>query len=106
MDGTFLGKIENVWFGDWDGNIGFHFTLKSTGGSVCDTWSFPSINHNECCQWTEIDRINSLGQIVMRVNKLLASAKRSNLDDLKDTPIEVLFEKRTLKSWRILEEVI
>lgn len=106
MDGTFLGKIESVRFGSWDEKIGFHFTLRSTGGNVCDSWGCTSLEYTKYCNWTEADRINILGQAVMRVNALLVKAKKNNLDQLKDVPIEVTFEGNMLKSWRILEEVI
>jgi hypothetical protein len=40
------------------------------------------------------------------VSKLLKEAKVDSVDKLKGKPVEVTFEGNTLKSWRILTEVL
>ena len=40
------------------------------------------------------------------VSKYLKEAKVSSVDKLKGIPVEVTFENNTIKSWRILTEVL
>jgi hypothetical protein len=44
--------------------------------------------------------------MVKKVNKLLKDAKVTSIDQLKGKPIEIINEGLTLKSWRILTEVL
>jgi hypothetical protein len=43
---------------------------------------------------------------VGRISNLLAQARVKNLNELKDIPVEAIFDGTTLESWRILTEVI
>lgn len=106
-----IGKIQSVSFGRGgyqDAMIGISFTLGSEKQSwaTCDFWGYWSMNPNPSCKWTKQDQIKSLGETVLRINKLLSDANVSDINKLKGIPIEVGFESNTLKSWRILTEVI
>lgn len=106
-----IGKIEKIFFGEGgyqDACIGVTFDLGSEKESwgVGDFWGAWAIARSEYSKWTEEDRIKSLGEMVMRVNKLMQDAKVHRLDDLKGKPIEVTFEGNMLKEWRILTEAI
>jgi hypothetical protein len=106
---TEIGKINSISFGHGgyqDAMIGVTFDLGGKAWGVGDFWGTWSMKRSESCQWTEADRIKILGETVMKLNKLLEEAKVSDLKDLKDVPVEVSFENNTLKSWRILTEVI
>lgn len=111
MNGIRIGKIKAIRFGHGgyqDAMIGVSFTLESERDSwgVGDFWGNWSMKRTENCQWTDADRTQSLGEMVMRVNALLSDAKVHNLTDLVGIPVEVTFERNTLKSWRILTEAI
>lgn len=104
-----LGKIQNVKFGFGgyqDAMIGISFTLEGSGWGVCDFWGQWSIERSKNAQWTEEDRLRDIGKTGMRIAELLKKSKVQSIDKLKDKPIEVTFENMTLKSWRILEEVL
>lgn len=107
-----LGKIGSVKFGIGgyqDCMIGLHVSLEGAGWGVSDTksaWDSNLIEHTEHCKWTEADRSAQYDGIVRYVSDLLRAAKVSSVDALKGKPVEVTFEGMTLKSWRILTEVL
>lgn len=105
-----IGKIKSVRFGHGgyqDAMIGISFDLGSeTGWGVGDFWGAWAIEHYSACKWTPEDRLRQVGETVMRINALLSDAKVHDIADLKDKPVEVIIEGNTLKSWRILTEVI
>jgi hypothetical protein len=109
---TKLGKIESVRFGlggYQDACIGIHFTLSADGWGVSDTrsaWDKNLIKHSEYCKWSEAGRSQQYVELVNYVSDLLADAKVQSVDQLKGMPVEVQFENNTLKSWRILKEVL
>lgn len=106
---TKIGKIQHVEFGIGgyqDACIGVSFTLGSAPWGVSDFWGTWAIERNKRCEWTEEDRIRRLGEMVMRLNATMQAAKVTSIDKLKDTPVEVIFDGNTLKSWRVLEEAI
>jgi len=57
-------------------------------------------------KWTEEDRSNKRVEMIKKINKLLKDAKVKTIDELQDKPIEITNEGLTLKSWRILTEVL
>lgn len=104
-----IGKIAKVSFGFGgyqDACIGVSFTLSGPSWGVGDFWGDWAIERSEYCKWTQEDRIRKLGETVMRLNALLKDAKVESVDALKNIPVEATFEDRTLKSWRILTEVL
>ena len=107
-----LGKISYVSFGIGgyqDAQLGIHFSFDMKGSGVGDSrsyWDSEIISHTENCKWTEQDRTESYAEIMRFVSKLLNQAKVKSVDQLKGIPVEITFDNRMLKSWRILKEVI
>lgn len=104
-----LGKISYCAFGFGgyqDACIGISFTFSGDGWGVGDFWGSWAIERGERAEWTEQDRINQLGKIVLRINGVLKEAKVENVASLIDIPVEVSFSGNTLSSWRILKEVL
>lgn len=106
-----LGKIEAVHFGYGgyqDAMIGVRFSLGGDGWGTNDFWGCWSFERSELAIWTEAERLEKFGEIVMRINALLKTAKVNSLDELKNKPIEAVFDSPIgkLLSWRILTEVL
>jgi hypothetical protein len=107
-----LGKIEEVRFGlgGYQGAmLGLHVTLGDGGWGVGDSranWDAEMIDSNGRSTWSESDRDGWYAEIMRYVSKLLKEAKVDSVDKLKGKPVEVTFEGNTLKSWRILTEVL
>jgi hypothetical protein len=107
-----LGKIKSVTFGIGgyqDCQLGIHFTLGSESWGVRDSrsvWDPERIECKEYTQWTEEERTKQLNDIMRYVSSLLKDAKVSNVNDLKDVPVEIEMEGPLLSSWRILTEVL
>ncbi len=95
-----LGKIKSVAFGFGgynDGMIGLSFIF--TYGEeyiVRDFWG----------AWPHNERINYLGSVCVRISGLLKDAKVTDINMLKNTPVEITFEANELQSWRVLTEVL
>lgn len=106
---TKLGKIESVSFGVEDGRLGLHFTFTfgSTGCVWYETiWDFATVERTEYSKWTEMEHEQEAVELMKKISNYLSDAKVSNIQDLKNRPIEATFEGRMLKSWRILTEVL
>lgn len=111
MNGKKLGRIEKVSFG-YGGYQDVQFGLQVTLGD--GSWAVGSFNGGwsadiECtehCKWTEADRDRAFSDTMRYVNGLLKDAKVKSVAELKDIPVEVEFDGNTLKSWRILTEVL
>lgn len=106
-----IGKIKSVRFGYGgydDAMFGVSFTLGSDKeswgtGTFKGSWPFePDKNAN----WTVKDQDKIFSDTFRFAIDLCKKAKVRDFSDLKDIPVEVVFEDMTLKSWRILEEVI
>ncbi len=69
-------------------------------------WDPNMIKANDRNKWTEEGRSKQNDETVRYISDLLKDAKVHNVHDLQDIPIEATFVNRTLKSWRILTEVI
>lgn len=111
MNGKHIGKIKSVRFGHGgyqDAMIGISFDLGSDKESwgVHDFWGMWATTRHSTCQWTEEDRTRQLGEMVMRINALLADAKVHDIADLAGIPVEVTFDGNILKEWRVLTEAI
>ena len=107
-----LGKITNVIFGHGgyqDAMLGMHFVFEGNfGGVTCteSTWDAEMIECTESSKWTEEERSGHYSDIMRKLSKLLSEAKVHSVDKLKGVPVELTFENRILKDWRILTEVI
>ncbi len=107
-----LGKIKSAKFGIGgyqDCMIGLFVVLDGNGWAVCSSkcaWDAELIKHSEHCKWTEADRSKQYDEIMRFLSKTLSDAKVSSVDKLAGIPIEAEFDGMTLKSWRILTEVI
>lgn len=104
-----LGKIEEIslGFGGYqDTEIGIRFTLSGKGFGVCDWWGEYAGDISDNSDYTKVARLCDLGKVTMRIANLLGQIKKQNFEDLKGVPVEVTFENSTLKSWRILTEVL
>lgn len=108
-----IGKINKIrlgYGGYQDAQFGLTVELYSSKESwaVTDFKGFWSIN-TKCdknCKWTEKDRDNSFANVMKLINTLLKESNKDSLDELKNVPVEVTFDGMTLKSWRILTEVL
>lgn len=107
-----LGKIESVRFGYGgyqDAMFGVTFGL-AFGGCMGTTdfkgaWS-SDIEASKHAKWTEEDRSKQNDEVVRFLNKLMKDANVRELNQLVGKPIEVISEGMSMKSWRILTEVI
>lgn len=107
---TKIGKIKNITFGFGgyqEAMLGLSIELGSDQGSwgahdFKGWWAIRS----EHCKWTEEDWKKTNHETFLFMGKLLTEAKKTNLEKLKGVPVEVIFENSTLKSWRILTEVL
>lgn len=104
-----LGKIVSVKFGYGgyqDAMIGISFTLGNDGWGIGDFWGDWAMDPSDTAEWTIESRNKRLGEIVMRIEKLLKDAKVQTIHQLKDTPVEVILSGNSLKAWRVLKEVV
>lgn len=106
-----IGKINHIclgYGGYQDAQFGLSVDLTSKDGwGVSDFKGFWSTDtKSKGCKWTEKDRDESFAKTMRLINELLSKSNKKSLNDLKNVPVEVVFENQMLKSWRILEEVI
>jgi len=109
MDGKFLGKITNCKFGlggYQDAMLGISFTFQFDGSGIADFWGCWGDTRSEHCKWSEQERLDYLGGMCMRIAELLNQAKKSNVSELIGVPVEITISGQTLKSWRVLTEVV
>ena len=107
-----LGKIQDVKLGlggYQDVTLGIHLTLGDGSWGVGysnSAWDPEIMKCDKHCKWTEEERTLQFSEIMRYVSKLLSDAKVNCVSKLNGIPIEATFEKNTLKSWRILTEVL
>jgi hypothetical protein len=108
-----IGKIQevSVGFGGYqDAMLGLSVTLGSDkdGWGVGEFKGFwgPDVDHSERCKWTEEQRRGAHADTMLFIGKILQEAKVSSVDKLRGKPVEVELDFNTLKSWRILTEVL
>lgn len=103
-----LGKIQHISYGFGgyqDAQFGLSVTLGGDGWGVSDfhgAWATHSAN----CKWSVEDQRSSFADTAEFIRGLLKDANVMSIDKLKGIPVEVSFERMTLKSWRILKEVL
>lgn len=106
---TELGSIQKITFG-WGGYqdvmLGINITLGGKSWGVGDFKGAWGVEWTDRCKWTEEDRRQELGEACMFLRDLLTKAKVQTLDQLQGIPIEATFDGNTLKSWRVLDEVL
>ncbi len=105
---TEIGKIKSISLGHGgyqDAMIGVTFDLGGKSWGVGDFWGYWS-QWSEGCKWTEDEQVIKLGEMVMKINRLLQDANVSDLNDLVGKPVQVEFEHNSLIDWRILTEAI
>ena len=103
-----LGKIQSIRFGMGgyqDTMIGIRFDLGGNSWGVSDFWGYWA-EHSQYCKWTQAEQKDYLGETVLKINCLLKEANKTDINKLVGVPVEIEFENNTLKSWRILTEVI
>lgn len=109
-DSPTLGKIQNVSFGHGgyqDAMIGISFTLGGDGWGVCDFWGDWALKRSDNAKWSEQDRIDHLGEMVMKINSLMEDAKVHSVEKLKGIPVRVYFKDfNSLDRWEVLKEVL
>ena len=109
---TALGKIQSVYvgFGGYqDAQFGITLTLGSDIG-MWGTGDFrgfwgPAISARSA-KWTGRDRDKAYANTMKFIADILTKAKKTHVVELVGVPVEVTFDGLTLKSWRVLEEVI
>lgn len=110
--GKELAKISSIHLGMGgyqDAMFGVSIGFSGKGWGVADfrgTWGTDTkVTKNT--KWTEAERSKHFADVMRDINKWIQQAKVQHLDQLKGIPVEVEFDdSRTLKSWRILEEVL
>lgn len=112
MSEKVLGKIDRIslGMGGYQGVMfGLHIDFKlSNGYHVSDSdcfWGY-DIKVGKLTKWSESDREQEWGKIMTRIAKLCHQARVNSFDKLMGIPVEVEIENDSLKSWRILEEVL
>ena len=104
-----LGKINKVKFGSGgydDAMFGVTFNLGGNGWGVGDFWGMWSNPPSPHAKWTVEDQMKSRAETMTKLIDLMQKAKVNDLNKLQGIPVEVTFEFKSLKSWRILEEVL
>ena len=103
-----LGRIKSATFGRGgyqDAMIGFAVELGGEAWGVSDfvgTWEKRSERaHYSEAEWA-LQRLAALD----RLQETLTAAKKDDVARLVGVPIEATFEGNTLKSWRVLTEVL
>ena len=106
-----LGKISSIKFGrgGYQGAMmGVDIAFSFSGSGICEyrgTWS-QSIEVRDHTFWTEEDRDKNFAETMRYIDNILIKAKKKDINDLVGVPVEVTIESNTLKSWRVLEEVL
>lgn len=102
-----IGRIHYGFCGYQNAMLGLSITIEGDGWGVgADKPGAWTTKRSPTANWTEEDRINSLGRNAMEICQLLHDAKVDSVEKLKGIPVEVIFDGMKLKSWRILKEVL
>lgn len=116
-----LGKIGSFSLGTEDCEkqethlLDFHIkfiTVKFDIKTSMNLWDKSSEEISEYTKWEKSNTADELSEMMYKISDLLHDAKKTNIDELVNIPIELIFEDdntndtRLLKSWRILTEVL
>lgn len=103
-----LAKIRSVKLGSggYDGAMfGISFDLGGDGWCIGDFWGNWS-SYPKGAKYSEEDWAKHHTNAYLRLQKIMKEARVDYLDALNGKPVEVTIENNTLKSWRILTEVL
>lgn len=113
MCAKYLGKIESVSLGIGGyqaAMFGLSVSLSFDGSHGCGdfrgTWCPGVVDVRPGTKWTEAERSHMHDTLVRFIAKLLVDAKKKDLYQLKGVPVEVEMDGMSLKSWRVLTEVL
>lgn len=104
-----LGRINRATFGfgGYDGAMfGITVDLRSEATGVGDfngTWADPPSPH---AKWTVEDQSKHFSDCCRLLIRTLREAKKQHVGQLVGTPVEITLDNNSLKSWRVLTEVI
>jgi len=107
-----IGKIKCAYVGMGgyqNSEIGVSFVLCGSNETwgVNDFRGYWSDAPSSNSRWKNEDRIKYLGGVFLYINEILTLSKKTSVNDLAGTPVEVYFdENRRLVSWRVLTEAI
>ena len=107
MSETLLGKITSAEFGqvkDREYLFGLQLTFRMGNYGTSTTQYCENIS--EECDWGEEARQIAITKTIDGINKILTDAKCHYVSELVNKPVEVVFEDRTFKGFRILTEVL
>lgn len=104
-----LGRIKSATFG-FGGYQNVQFGVSVDLGG--DAWSVRDwrgpwvIDRSASAEWSEADRVQQMFDACWWLRHILTKAKKSHVDQLPGTPIEVTFDGLKMVSWRVLDEVL
>ena len=104
----FIG-VATFGFGGYQGaQFGLTLGFYGPGWSVstfAGPWARPPRDGDD---WTEVDQSAAWAKACILLRETLQAAKKKDVAELEGVPVECVFEEgmHTLKSWRVLTEVI
>lgn len=104
-----LGRISHVGFGAGgyqEAMFGLSLTFSGKGwgtSTFIGAWAHDPDKH---CKWTKKDQEREFVQALTTLKDTLKAAGKSDISQLIGVPVEVEFENNSIKSWRVLEEVL
>lgn len=104
-----LGKITcvSVGFGGYqDVQFGVWFNLGGKDWGVSDGKGFWADSPSTNCKWTKKDQDQAWADTMAYLCKLCKITGVKSVNELKGKPVEVSLENNTIKSWRLLTEVL
>lgn len=104
-----LAKISNITMGGggYQGaQLGISITFSGKNWGIGTFWGHWGGKRDDNCKWTEEERLKYLGEIFLKVEKLLKDAKVNHLHELIGIPVEVTSENSMFKDFRVLTEVL
>ena len=107
---TQLGRIQRATFG-FGGYQDAQFGLSLQFGG--ESWAVNTfigawgMKPSESAKWTHDENLKLLGDAAWKLLETLQAAKKADVAQLIDTPVECTFHNfNELKSWRVLTEVL
>lgn len=104
-----LGRIQSAYFGMGgyqEAMLGFGVALGGKGWGVGDFVGGWAIDRSDHAKWSEADRQADIAKAAWRLKEVLEQAHKKHVGELAGVPVEVTFDGLTLKSWRVLTEVL
>jgi hypothetical protein len=103
-----LGKIRVALFGYGgyqDAQFGLTLEFEGKGWGV-GTFIGPWARRTSGAKWTLDDQARQWAEMCAKLRDILEDAKKQHIGQLVGVPVEVTFEDRMLKDWRVLTEVM